>query len=267
MAEEILMEKPRIGQCLTLWEEFRSKANDWCSKFHIIGGHVEKVIDRRFRRNYHPAWAVAFILDPLYLIRDTSGKYLPPFKFLTPEQEKDVDKLITRLESRDKAHIALMELMKWRTEGLDPASAQAVQLKQRDPNTGKMRIAIPQSSRLVWETHLTEFQSLGKVAVKIDFPSCNFMWIQMQLVFTEIRECVAHPELSGSQFPNFELLNDSPKLNNDAPMEQHKTMLDSDFLTKIKLIAHHYRYTYRFNPSSWNWNKFGSESRNLGDEA
>lgn len=38
-----------------------------------------------------------------------------------------------------------------------------------------------------------------------------------------------------------ELLNDSPKLNNDAPMEQHKTMLDSDFLTKIKLIAHHYR--------------------------
>ncbi|CAI9771748.1 unnamed protein product [Fraxinus pennsylvanica] len=177
MAQEILMEKPRVGQCLTLWEEFRLKVKEWCSKFHIIGGHVEKVIDRRFRRNYHPAWAAAFILDPLYLIRDTSGRYLPPFKFLTPEQEKDVDKLITRLVSRDEAHIALMELMKWRTEGLDPVYAQAVQLKQRDPNTGKMKIANPQSSRLVWETYLTEFKSLGKVAVRLIFlhaTSCGF---------------------------------------------------------------------------------------------
>ena len=24
-------------------------------------------------------------------------------------------------------------------------------------------------------------------------------------------------------------------------------------------------YQYRFDPSSWNWNKFGSGSRNLGD--
>ncbi|CAA3008075.1 uncharacterized protein LOC105155646 isoform X3 [Olea europaea subsp. europaea] len=177
MAREILMEKPRVGQCLTLWEELRLKVKDWCSKFHVVGGPVEKVIDRRFRRNYHPAWAAAFILDPLYLFRDTSGKYLPPFKFLTPEQEKDVDKLITRLVSRDEAHIALMELMKWRTEGLDPVYAQAVQLKQRDSTTGKMKIANPQSSRLVWETHLTEFKSLGKVAVRLIFlhaTSCGF---------------------------------------------------------------------------------------------
>ncbi|CAI9261815.1 unnamed protein product [Lactuca saligna] len=61
------------------------------------------------------------------------GKYLPPFKCLTPGQEKDVDKLITRLVSQQEAHIALMELMKWRIEGLDPVYAQAVQLKQRDP--------------------------------------------------------------------------------------------------------------------------------------
>jgi len=31
------------------------------------------------------------------------------------EQEKDVDRLITRLVSRDEAHIVLMVLMKWRT--------------------------------------------------------------------------------------------------------------------------------------------------------
>ena len=70
-----------------------------------------------------------------------------------------------------------MELMKWRTEGLDPVYAQAVQMKERDPVTGKMRIVNPQSSRLVWETYLTEFKSLGKVAVRLIFlhaTSCGF---------------------------------------------------------------------------------------------
>lgn len=177
MVQEIEAEKPRIGQCLPLWEELRLKVKDWCSKFHVIEGPVEKVIERRLKKNYHPSWSAAFILDPLYLIRDSSGKYLPPFKCLTPEQEKDVDKLITRLVSREEAPMALMELMKWRTEGLDPVYAQAVQLKQRDAHTGKMRIANPQSSRLVWETHLTEFKSLGKVAVRLIFlhaTSCGF---------------------------------------------------------------------------------------------
>ncbi|XP_031261032.1 uncharacterized protein LOC116142814 [Pistacia vera] len=177
MAQEIETERPLVGQCLPLWDDLRAKVKEWCSKFHIGEAPVEKVIERRFKKNYHPAWAAAFILDPLYLIRDTSGKYLPPFKCLTPEQEKDVDKLITRLVSREEAHIALMELMKWRTEGLDPVYARAVQMKERDPITGKMRIANPQSSRLVWETYLTEFKSLGKVAVRLIFlhaTSCGF---------------------------------------------------------------------------------------------
>ncbi|XP_035543580.1 uncharacterized protein LOC109011035 isoform X2 [Juglans regia] len=177
MAQEIETERPLVGQCLPLWDKLREKVRDWCSKFHIAEGPVEKVIERRFKKNYHPAWAAAYILDPLYLIRDTSGKYLPPFKRLNSEQEKDVDKLITRLVSREEAHIVLMELMKWRTEGLDPVYARAVQMMERDPVTGKMRIANPQSSRLVWETYLSEFKSLGKVAVRLIFlhaTSCGF---------------------------------------------------------------------------------------------
>lgn len=177
MAQEIEAERPLVGQCLPLWDELRAKVKDWCSKFRTGEGVVEKLVERRFKKNYHPAWAAAYILDPLYLVRDTSGKYLPPFKYLTPEQEKDVDRLITRLVARDEAHIALMELMKWRTEGLDPVYAQAVQMKERDPVTGKMRIVNPQSSRLVWETYLTEFKSLGKVAVRLIFlhaTSCGF---------------------------------------------------------------------------------------------
>ncbi|KAK9071895.1 hypothetical protein SSX86_008326 [Deinandra increscens subsp. villosa] len=179
MAEEIEKEKPRIGQCLPLWEELRVKIKEWCGKYHVNENHVDKVFDKRFKRNYHPAWAAAFILDPFYLIRDISGKYLPPFKCLTSEQEKDVDKLVTRLVSREEAHIVLMELMKWRTEGLDSVYAQAVQLKQRDPITGKMKIANPQSSRLVWETYLTDFKCLRKVAVRLIFlhaTSCGFKW-------------------------------------------------------------------------------------------
>ncbi|KAL0693860.1 hypothetical protein Bca4012_061040 [Brassica carinata] len=178
MARRIEEERPLIGQCLPLWEELRSKIKDWYVKFNVAEeNHVEKLVERRFNKCYHPAWAAAFILDPLYLIRDSSGKYLPPFKCLSPEQEKDVDKLITRLVSRDEAHIAMMELMKWRTEGLDPDYARAVQMKERDPVSGKMRIANPQSSRLVWETYLSEFRSLGRVAVRLIFlhaTSCGF---------------------------------------------------------------------------------------------
>ncbi|KAJ4879226.1 Uncharacterized protein Rs2_36280 [Raphanus sativus] len=177
MARRIEEEKLLVGQCLPLWDELRAKVKDWDSKFNVGEGHVEKLVERRFKKSYHPAWAAAFILDPLYLISDSSGKYLPPFKCLSPEQEKDVDKLIIRLVSRDEAHIALMELMKWRTEGLDPMYARAVQMKERDPVTGKMRIANPQSSRLVWETYLSEFRSLGKVAVRLIFlhaTTCGF---------------------------------------------------------------------------------------------
>ena len=177
MVQDIEAERPLIGRCLPLWEEMRTKVKEWCSKYNVVEGPVEKILEKRFRKNYHPAWSAAFILDPLYLIKDTSGKYLPPFKFLTREQEKDVDKLLTRLASREEAHVVLMELMKWRSEGLDPLYAQAVQMKQRDPVTGKMKVANPLSSRLVWETCLCEFKSLGKIAVRLIFlhaTSCGF---------------------------------------------------------------------------------------------
>ncbi|CAA7391733.1 unnamed protein product [Spirodela intermedia] len=177
MAQDMEAERPLVGQCLPLWEEMRAKLKEWSSKFSVDRAAVENVVERRFKRNYHPAWSAAFILDPLYLTRDATGKYLPQFKCLTPEQEKDVDKLITRLVSPEEAPTVLMELMKWRTEGLDPLYAQAVQVKQRDPVTGKMRIANPQSRRLVWETCLSEFTSLGKVAVRLIFlhaTSCGF---------------------------------------------------------------------------------------------
>ncbi|KAK8704337.1 hypothetical protein V6N13_047964 [Hibiscus sabdariffa] len=91
MAQVIETERPLVGQCLPLRDDLRTKVKDWCSKFHIA--------------------------------EDRSGRYLSLFKCLTLEQEKDVDKLITRLVSREEAHIALMELMKWRTEGLDEVYA------------------------------------------------------------------------------------------------------------------------------------------------
>ncbi|XP_076942033.1 uncharacterized protein LOC143611768 [Bidens hawaiensis] len=192
MVEEIESERPLVSQCLPLWEDLRDKMKDWCVRFSVPEGVVEKIIERRFKKNYHPAWSTAFILDPVYLMRDASGKYLPPFKCLTCEQEKDVDNLITRLVSREEAHAALMELMKWRSEGLDPLYAQAVQVKQRDPFTGKMKIANPQSSRLVWETILKEFTILGKIAVRLLFlhaTSCGFKsnWSFMKWVWGQLQ--------------------------------------------------------------------------------
>ncbi|XP_065870949.1 uncharacterized protein [Euphorbia lathyris] len=187
MAHEIEVERPLIGQCLPLWEDLKAKVKDWSARFNIVDGHVEKIVEKRFKKNYHPAWSAAFVLDPLFSMRDTSGKYLPPFKCLTHEQEKDVDKLITRLVSKEEAHVALMELMKWRSEGLDPLYAQAVQVKQRDPLTGKMKIANPQGGRIVWETCLSEYKTLGKVAIRLIFlhaTACGFKcnWSSMKWI-------------------------------------------------------------------------------------
>lgn len=169
MGNEMEAERPSVGRCLPLWDELRAKVKEWRAKFNVEEESVDRIVERRFKKNYHPAWSAAFILDPLYLFKDASGKYLPPFKYLTLEQEKDVDRLITRLVAQGEAHIALMELMKWRTEGLDPLYAQAVQVKHLDPATGKMKAANPQSSRLVWETCLSELRTLGKVAARLIF--------------------------------------------------------------------------------------------------
>ncbi|MQM07808.1 hypothetical protein Taro_040656 [Colocasia esculenta] len=170
MAHDMETERPLVGQCLPMWEELRAKVKEWCTRFDVDPGPVESVLDRRFNKNYRPAWSAAFVLDPLYLTRDASGKYVPPFGRLTPEQEKDVDRVITRLLPRpEDARVALMELMKWRAEGLEPLYAQAVQVKQRDPATGKMRVANPASRRLVWETCLSDLRSLSKVAVRLIF--------------------------------------------------------------------------------------------------
>jgi hypothetical protein len=62
-----------------------------------------------------------------------------------------------------------MELMKWHAEDLGPLYAQEVKVKQRDPIIGKMKIANPQSSRLVWETCLSFFKSLWKFVVHLIF--------------------------------------------------------------------------------------------------
>jgi hypothetical protein len=169
MTREMENDRPLVGECLPLWEDLRRKVNEWSSRYNLDEGLAHKLLDRRFKKSYHPAWSASYVLDPLYLEKDASGKYLPPFRYLTPDQEKDVDRLITRMVSREEAHIALMELMKWRSEGLNPLYAQAVQVRQTDPLTGKLRVTNPQSRRLVWETCLSELRSLGKVAVRIIF--------------------------------------------------------------------------------------------------
>ncbi|XP_077248486.1 uncharacterized protein LOC143888076 [Tasmannia lanceolata] len=167
--QEIEEEKPCLGRCFPLWEEVRSRVKSWCISFSIAEKPVMELVNRRFLKNYHQAWSASFILDPMNLVEDCSGRYLPPFKFFTSEQEKDVVKVITRLTQKEEAAIALMELMKWRTEGLDPIYARAVQAKERDPVTGKLKVVNPCGSRLVWETYLREFKVLRKVAVRLIF--------------------------------------------------------------------------------------------------
>uniref|UniRef100_A0A7I4D912 Uncharacterized protein n=1 Tax=Physcomitrium patens TaxID=3218 RepID=A0A7I4D912_PHYPA len=98
----------------------------------------EKVKDIEVDRSL----AVALNLNPLYLLIDLSGNYLPPFQCVMTDQEKDVNRLISRLVGREEAHVAIMELVKWHTEGLDPFHTQLVQVKQWDSLTRHLKFAI-----------------------------------------------------------------------------------------------------------------------------
>ncbi|KAG6503528.1 hypothetical protein ZIOFF_035843 [Zingiber officinale] len=116
MARAMETEQPSIGQCLTLWDELRSKIREWRAKFNNCDGDlVDELIEKRFEKNYRSAWAAAFMLDPLFLIRDSSGNYLPPFNRLSPEQDKDANRVVAQLVPAKDAPLALMELMKWRS--------------------------------------------------------------------------------------------------------------------------------------------------------
>ncbi|OAE33448.1 hypothetical protein AXG93_3822s1030 [Marchantia polymorpha subsp. ruderalis] len=74
MVQDIEVDRPLVSQCLPLWDDLRNKVKDWCGRYDKDEAPLQEVIEKRFRKNYHPAWAAAFILDPLYLLRDTSGK-------------------------------------------------------------------------------------------------------------------------------------------------------------------------------------------------
>ncbi|XP_068636173.1 uncharacterized protein [Aristolochia californica] len=185
--QEIKEERPCLGQCLPLWEGAKNRIKCWCRNFPAEEKSVMEVVDRRFSKNYNQSWSASFVLDPMNLVEDSSGRYLPPFKFLTLEQEKDVVKTITRMIPKEEAPIALMELMRWRMEGLDPVYAKAVQAKERDSVTGKLRVINPSGSRLVWEIYLTDFAVLKKVATRLIFlqaTTTGFAWNRS--IFNEV---------------------------------------------------------------------------------
>ncbi|KAG9439971.1 hypothetical protein H6P81_020136 [Aristolochia fimbriata] len=156
IAQEIKEERPCLGQCLPIREAAKNRIKSWCQRYFAEEEYVMEVVNRRFLKYYNPAWSPSFFLDPMNLVADNSGRYLPPFQILTPDQEKDVVKTITRMIPKEEAPVALMELMRWRMEGLDPVYAKAVQAKDRDPVTGKLRVINPSGSGLlaVPDSHL-----------------------------------------------------------------------------------------------------------------
>ncbi|KAG6384212.1 hypothetical protein SASPL_155993 [Salvia splendens] len=77
------------------------------------------------------------------------------------------------------------KIKEWCTK-CNVAEGLQFQLKQQDPVTGKMKIAHPQSSRLVWETCLKEFKSLSKVAVRLLFLQATSSGIKWDWSFTRL---------------------------------------------------------------------------------
>ncbi|XP_051121620.1 uncharacterized protein LOC127245019 [Andrographis paniculata] len=163
--EEVKMDRPMIGQCFPIWKALKDKLKELCSKHGIVEGPVDKIVEKRFRKCYHPVWSAAFVLDPFLGERSRERELSPAVQSLDERAREQ------RRASRDPNAFGGRS-----SNGID----RTREVKLRDPMRGKMKVANLQSSRLVWSTCLKGFESLGKVAVWVLFLhaicSCGIEW-------------------------------------------------------------------------------------------
>jgi hypothetical protein len=127
----MLLGRPFLSQVLLLWVEARANITAWSDEFKdfATNGKAMTVFLKRFKKTYRPAWAAAYLLDPLFLEpNDDGSRYFPPIKNLTREEELGVQEIFLRLTPYPADHpTVVMELMGWKLEGAHPLYAQAVQ--------------------------------------------------------------------------------------------------------------------------------------------
>ena len=92
-------DRPLLSQLLRIYNTLVMHAKAWAARPDVpasLSRGVVAAFERRFELHYDPAWAAAFLVDPLFAV-NTDGNWGMPFSELTSQQLRDAKVCITRL--------------------------------------------------------------------------------------------------------------------------------------------------------------------------
>ena len=91
-------DRPLLSQLLRIYNTLVMHAKAWAARPDVpasLSRGVVAAFERRFELHYDPAWAAAFLVDPLFAV-NTDGNWGMPFSELTSQQLRDAKVCITR---------------------------------------------------------------------------------------------------------------------------------------------------------------------------
>ena len=95
----VAADRPLLSQLLRIYNTLVMHAKAWAARPDVpasLSRGVVAAFERRFELHYDPAWAAAFLVDPLFAV-NTDGNWGMPFSELTSQQLRDAKVCITRL--------------------------------------------------------------------------------------------------------------------------------------------------------------------------
>ena len=95
----VAADRPLLSQLLRIYNTLVMHAKAWAARPDVsasLSRGVVAAFERRFELHYDPAWAAAFLVDPLFA-EETDGNWGMPFSELTSQQLRDAKVCITRL--------------------------------------------------------------------------------------------------------------------------------------------------------------------------
>jgi hypothetical protein len=165
-------DRPLLSSLIPIWTGLRSKlsaALENPANATLLGGKspgaILGVFDKRYEKNYQPAFAAAYHVDPLHLEDNGRGQFLPTADGHKGFKLSDaVDALKGIVPEEDHAQLE-QDLVTWRYHGVPAATARALQARVFDPETGKSVVTPVVTRKRLWEVDFSsKLPALAKAA-------------------------------------------------------------------------------------------------------
>lgn len=170
--------RPMVSQLIPLWNAIQSAVDEWDGNYSTYAdtcsGQLKTLVEQRFKSNYHKAWALATLVDPLYFHASPDnqpgvpGFWVPNTNLVTTDQLLDAERLVRELADPDKRSAAQMEFMELRVHGLPEHYMEAMK-ETVVTEKGVELVVTLQRRRLVWELEYakSKFPNLRHIALRV----------------------------------------------------------------------------------------------------